>query len=215
MSIDDGEGNILTLGDTESADHGIILVIGREPNNNLPTANRIDRYGHQWSAGQLGNVAFWNLSYSLCGKITGHSCAALKLLCAKSAGCSPIAYADLSPLSLDGGWSSPQKIKARETVTEEQYRTHIDDIFSHESFMERVKLAVCAGHKRTGLDRGIPILEASLAKAGIPYCHIDGLNSTQVTVEHRLTQMGDKAEVVQSVFEDFFERCFPADRQTG
>ncbi len=67
----EGEGNILALGRTEFKGHGIDLVIGREPNNNLPTANRIDHYGHQWGTGQLGNVAFWNISYSLCSKITG------------------------------------------------------------------------------------------------------------------------------------------------
>lgn len=31
----EGEGNILALGRTEFKGHGIDLVIGREPNNNL------------------------------------------------------------------------------------------------------------------------------------------------------------------------------------
>lgn len=217
MSNDEhkGEGNILTLGETVSADHGIILIIGREPNNNLPTAIRIDQYGHQWGAGRLGKVAFWNISYSLCGKITGHSCAALKLLCAKSAGCSPIAYADLSPLSLDGYWTSPQKIKARKTVTEALYRTHIDGIFSHDAFMKRVKLVICAGHKDCGLDTGIPVLESRLDKAGIPYCHIDSFNSTQVSVEQRLKQMSKKSKIVESVFDEFFNRYLSESAQTG
>lgn len=216
MSKDEleGEGNILTLGASESAGHGIILIIGREPNNNLPTVNRIDQYGQQWGSGRLGKVPFWNISYSLCGKITGHHCAALKLLCV-SAGCSPIAYADLSPLSLDGGWGRHQKIKTRQSVTEEQYRTHFNDIFSHESFIKRVRLAICAGHKGVGLDKGIPLMESFLDKAEIPYCHIDGLNSTRVTVEHRLEQLGGKADIVQSVFDEFFSEYLPNIQDVG
>lgn len=213
--MSNGEGNILVLEETKSTDHGIILFIGREPNNTLGTDSRIDGYGHQWRDGRLGDVQFWNNSYSLCGKITGYHCGALKLLCAKGAGCSPIAYADLSPLSLDKATSSYRKIKLRSAVAEDDYRAHIADIFSHEQFIKRVKLAVCAGHKGAGLDKGIPLLERHLEQASIPYCHIDSLNSTQVTIDHRVQQMGDKAGIVSDVFDDFFQRYLPADRQVG
>ena len=69
-----------------------------------------------------------------------------------------------------------------------------------------MKLAVCAGHKGAGLDKGIPLLERHLEQASIPYCHIDSLNSTQVTIDHRVQQMGDKAGIVSDVFDDFFQR---------
>lgn len=78
-----------------------------------------------------------------------------------------------------------------------------------------MKLAVCAGHKGAGLDKGIPLLERHLEQASIPYCHIDSLNSTQVTIDHRVQQMGDKAGIVSDVFDDFFQRYLPADRQVG
>ena len=64
-------------------------------------------------------------------------------------------------------------------------------------------------------DKGIPLLERHLEQASIPYCHIDSLNSTQVTIDHRVQQMGDKAGIVSDVFDDFFQRYLPADRQVG
>ena len=127
--MSNGEGNILVLEETKSTDHGIILFIGREPNNTLDTDSRIGGYGHQWGDGRLGDVQFWNNSYSLCGKITDYHCGALKLLCANGAGCSPIAYADLSPLSLDKATSSYRKIKLRSAVAEDDYL--ILPTFSH------------------------------------------------------------------------------------
>lgn len=200
-----GEGNILVLKETESNSHGIILVVGREPNNNLEKAKRIDHYGKDWKLNGNGtSCQYWNMAYTLCGRITGHSRKQLKGACSTYKS-SPIAFADLSPLSLDGSYSPAEKIKLRKGISAKDYENHLRSVFSHKKFMKRVNLVVCAGHKGVGLTNGYPILEQHCKEADIPYCHIPSLNSTRHSIEQRLLQMGGKKKIVADTFESFFQ----------
>ena len=198
------EANLLVFGDTEEKNHGLILFVGKEPNNSLDRTVEVGSYGADWSdSGDGTSCNFWNRMYSHAGATVGMSAKSLRCICA-GLGSSPLVVTDLSPMSLDGRFSIAGKKKIRKQISITDFEQHVEDVFSHASLLRRVKLVWMAGHKGSGLDSGIPIFEAACRQVEIPFVHTAALDSTRHSNAQRLAQLGSAEPIVREVILEFF-----------
>ena len=199
------EANVLVFGDTRDRGHDLILFVGKEPNNALERTVTIGRYGDDWTGGGTGTSCnFWNRMYSHAGAMVGIHGNTLRRFCAR-VGASPLAVTDLSPLALDGSYTTAQKKAIRKRISGADFEAHVRGVFSHTALMQRVRLAWMVGHHGSGLDCGIPIFEAACREADVPFVHTAALDSTRHTNTHRLAELGGVAPVVRETVTDFLD----------
>jgi len=199
------ESNFLVFGETEKETHPLIVIVGREPNNNMDRSISIGTYADQALEGEgkwPSRVQFWNNSYGLIGRYAGLSAASMKHegVSRKS---SPIAFTDASPISLDGSVTPYQKRKIREEISQEVLDSHIDDVFSHTEMWQRTRLVIIAGVKGCGLDKAVEPLESACERFNIPSCHVHSLSSMRHTQDSRVEQLSEHASVIESVLEEY------------
>jgi len=202
---DRGEGDLLVFGEAATREHPVLLFVGREPNNALGKCHAVHRYGDSWTAAGSGfSCSFWNTAHGLCAGTIGRSARSLKAACV-AAGTGPIAFADLSPVALDGSYTSAKKRRLREDVERDVIGAHVDRLFSHSMIRKRVSLVVASGLHGCGLDHGVPCLDAICHELGLPIRHIHSLSSTQAAHTHaaRQAQLGEDVDQVRAVVTGF------------
>lgn len=121
---------------TSQGDFPIILVVGREPNDNRPMGHSVGQY-------EFPNkpVPFWDLPYSLMAGLIGKRGRELKKLCYER-NSSPIAFSDISKRPITSTKSDKQEI--RQSLTTDDYVVHLKEVASKPVF-HRVRLVVFSG----------------------------------------------------------------------
>lgn len=124
--------------DTIQQTFPLILVIGREPNTELPIAGDHGLYDFDC----YPRCGFWNISYSTIGATVNLSAAALKARCRSQRG-SPILYADALPIGLKH--AIRDKHELRQLIKPHAIQDHIKSIFAFASLLDRVQVVIPSG----------------------------------------------------------------------
>ena len=194
---DSREADLLVFGDTANRDDKLILFVGREPNNDLGRRHAIGTHPFSWQhEGRARTCPFWNNAYGLAARTIDHGPGWLKAACLRG-DASPIAFTDLSPISLDGSVSPREKRRRREAITVIDYEQHLGQVFSHALIRSRVELVIATGIVGSGLDKGIPTLERVCKELELPLRHVHSLSSTHRTHVQRLAQLGGACAIVR------------------
>ena len=166
---------ISTYKDSEASTLPLILVVGREPNNEGEFVQSVGSYDFD----NATRCAFWNETYAVVGKLCGMDGQSLKQIC-RDTGLSPIAFTDISPVLIDD--SDPNKSARREAIIEKEIEAHVQQIVSLNDKIGRTMVAILSGHQSGSLSRqvqnifgfGSTKLASSLSQRNIPvsYTHL-------------------------------------------
>ena len=156
----------LNFGETSQMNFPIILIIGREPNNDSISDATVGQYDFKTHP----KCAFWNTAFKLVGSYNDITTAELKKLFIKN-NSSPIVFTDASPKGIPNIVSAKNKI--RSTLAEAEIKEHIKSIFNNEKLINRVKFVLFSGLENNkynmfktlfneqAIERQIPITEIS------------------------------------------------------
>lgn len=123
---------------TNLASYPLILVVGREANGEYKIVNEVGEYDFDKGP----RCGFWNASYSLVASSVKMNTSVLKKRCRRAMG-SPIIYADLLPIGIPS--TALDKAGRRNSIGEEERVKHIEGIFEHREFIDRVQLVLLSG----------------------------------------------------------------------
>ena len=132
-----GHPIIVVYGETSKKRFPLILVIGREPNNDVNIINKVGLYDFEKSP----YCGFWNTSYKIIGEINHFSIREYKHKC-KAKKSSIICISNCMPKPILNEVKDKDRI--RKKISQEEIREHIDSIFSKD-LIKRVKLIILAG----------------------------------------------------------------------
>lgn len=196
---------IVTYKETENQDLPLILVIGREPNEDAPFSNTTGTYDFD----DAPKCAFWNQSYGVVGKITGSHGIAIKAL-SRKVGASPIAFTDASPIPI--GNHNPNKHQIKESITESAIDIHVENILAMSHILNRVRLVILTGHDTRSLPADAKrVFEYSSSKLvegldGMGTRHISVpfmYGTNQPAILERFRHDETSAEIVKQVVNEF------------
>ncbi len=122
--------------DTKEGSFPLILIIGREPNDEMKMSDEVGEYNFDKKP-----VPFWNLPYDLLGSIINKTRKEFQDICREKQS-SPIAFADISSCPIRSASNDKQTI--RKAFTTKDYIDHLRIIASKNVF-KRVKLVVFSG----------------------------------------------------------------------
>ena len=193
--MSDTHPTIQFFGKTDSGPFPLILAIGREPNTKLPIVDTIGPYDFR----EVPYCGFWNISYSMLGRLGGLSTREFKSLCVKRHA-SPLVYADALPHALANEAAGKQAI--RRAIPSEAARAHVGRVFSHRQLLDRVKVVILSGvdsetfHPATQAFRRHSAAE-SIRVIDLPFFY--GTNTPEI--ERRLTN--DDRAALKAVLDAF------------
>lgn len=133
---------IVVYDNTQKANFPLILVVGREPNNNVPIDDSVGNYDFE----EPSRCNFWNTAYKVVADTNGISVRELKYSCKKNKS-SILAFTDLSPRPIK--IREKNKDKQRSQISKEEYEQHILKIFSKIEIINRIRLIVLSGVDKT------------------------------------------------------------------
>ena len=136
----DGHPCILTYGKTADTDIPLVLVVGREPNEDIPATPDCGEYKFR-AAPYCG---LWNVAFGLLGSqgIPVRSTAGMKDQ-AEVANACPLIFADALPLTLRH--SAKNKAALRAAISDEAIEAHVNAVFSHRHLISRVRVVILSG----------------------------------------------------------------------
>ena len=131
---------ICTYKTTNNCNFPLVMIIGRESNNNIGYGHSVGHYDFcQFSSG-----GFWNSSYSFIAKSAEINNMEFKKLCTKNKS-SPIIFTNVSSVPIPNEIQS--KAIIRKKISREIAEKHIDIIFS-KKIIKRVKFAIVSGAQK-------------------------------------------------------------------
>jgi hypothetical protein len=134
--------NLLTYRKTKDGDFPLVLVIGREPNSDLPVSEECGDYDFSKSP----MCGLWNMAYRLLALSSGDpglGIRELKTLCIQK-NASPIIIADALPITLKD--KAAGKRAKRKAIEPSAIERHVKAVFAHDEVMKRVRIAFLSGH---------------------------------------------------------------------
>ena len=198
------EPDLNVFGCTEHQSFPLITIFGREPNNDMETIHAIGRYadgarnGKRWPP-----VSFWDKSYGLLGRYVGLAASELKMKSIERDS-SPIVISDFSPLSLDGRYTSQQKIKIRKTIPVREINEHVNRVLTHDSIFSRTNLVILSGLERCGFhEDAVRHIEDELDNLKTPWCHVTSLSSRTTSHAKRQEELVDFKPIISEVMNEF------------
>lgn len=128
---------ILAHSQTYDRKFPLILVVGREPNNSSVSNGEIGLYDFV----KHSRCAFWNVAFSIFGKINGLQCKETKneFLRRKA---SPILFTDAIPQGIENTVSKKHDLRNAHLKSTTE---HVDAIFKHNDVINRVSLVLLTG----------------------------------------------------------------------
>lgn len=160
-----GHACLVSYARTVDASFPLILVVGREPNEDLPPSEETGSYDFRTSM----NCAFWNVAYSLLGSLADPPRSTRQIKAeAEAAAASPILFADALPLTLRH--AARNKAAARLAIEDAAIERHVAAVFSHRALIDRVRVIILSGlgpsfersvaaYRRLAGERGIALAE--------------------------------------------------------
>jgi hypothetical protein len=127
---------IMTFGKTQERSFALILCIGREPYTDL----RIENYVGSEPVARIAEVDFWYVPHAAAACVNGQRPREFLRSCGEL-DASPIVIADV----LHRGITGRGQRKIRRAEPPHLIRQNIENIFAHETILDRVKLVVLAG----------------------------------------------------------------------
>ena len=137
---------ITTYNETQKSNLPLILIVGREPNNEGRFVTATGTYDFD----NARRCAFWNESYAVVGKLAGMNGQNLKSIC-RTTNTSPIAFSDISPVLIRN--NDPEMRKKRKNITLDQIDTHIKNILSLTDALDRTAVVILTGHRSGSLSK--------------------------------------------------------------
>lgn len=154
----------------------LILVIGREPNTDLPITTDHGHYDFR----AYPNCGFWNIAYSTVARTVQLTTGQFKQRCQDDNG-APIIFADALPIGLKQAVGNKQVYRA--ALSPEAITQHIARLFAYQPLISRVRLVMTAGLYRPTFDVAITQIEAQCQERAIAYRHLPfffGTNSPKI-----------------------------------
>lgn len=154
-----------TYGDTDRHGYPLVLIFGREGNNEGPMRDVMGWYDFALSPRSL----FWNTSYGVVARMMGvGSAAALKELCQSRRG-SPVVFSNVSPLPLKD--LATGKGDLRRGV-EEQVQGNIDTVFNlmdrHRLVARTALVILSVGPNFELRETGLTAIQSQCSRRSIP-----------------------------------------------
>ena len=178
--------SIAVYGQTEKRDFPLILIIGREPNNDIPLRYEVNKYDFDYSPEER-KCAFWNMSFKLIGEQNNLNVREIKQKFIDN-NSSFIIFSDSSPQTQKNNKNN--KIKIRRNIPEEKIKEHIKKILS-EDIIKRVELVLLSGiDEKRGLERNLKCLKEYCTKLGIHYEEIPFLYGSN----YKKMKLSDKSK---------------------
>lgn len=131
---------IVVYDNTQKTNFPLILVVGREPNNNVPFDDSVGNYDFEGKPRCKCN--FWNTAYKVVADTNGINVRELKDYC-KINKSSILAFTDLSPRPIK--MREKNKDKQRSQILDKEYEQHILKIFSKSEIISRIRLIILSG----------------------------------------------------------------------
>lgn len=141
----------------------LILVFGREPNTDFEISGVHDLYDFDAAP----NCAFWNISYATIAATVKLSARELKDRC-RSAGASPLVYADALPIGI---LNSVANKRARRAVDPTRVDEHMARVFGFTPLISRVDLVVMSGIAAKEFEHSRMEIERHCGGLRIPFTH--------------------------------------------
>jgi hypothetical protein len=164
---------IALYGRTHQHKFPLVLVVGREPNNDHDRTEGTGTYDFYGKNGQK-RCAFWNTAYGTMARLApGLTTGRLKQICER-ADASPIAFADALPAGLCNGEAN--KKQRRRAISDQEISTHIREVFSQEVFSQsklpRVSMILLSGLEIDEFSRSVALIEKEAKARGIDCRHV-------------------------------------------
>lgn len=165
---------LLSYGNTHKSELPLILVVGREPNGAGAVDSRWDRYDFR-TAPKCG---LWNVAYGIMGTASTPSIdtKTFKSL-VESKGVSPLIIADAMPQSIDDRVRNKDVLRAAQS--DAAIGEHVTNVFSHETFMSRVRCVLLSG-LGASFRLSVRRYEEQLIDHGISFQHLPFFTPTNV-----------------------------------
>ena len=128
---------ILTYGNTLRYHFPLILIIGREPNTDTVSDGSVWFYDFE----EYPKCAFWNIAFSVVGRVVGLSRREVKERF-KNSNSSPVLFSDAFGQGIKNQITDKESIRTGQLDTVDD---QINAIFSHAQLIERVKLVILSG----------------------------------------------------------------------
>lgn len=129
---------LLSFGQTYEKDFPVILVVGREPNNETISDKSFGFYDFT----KFPNCAFWNLAFKLVGSYNSLTTTQIKQKFIAH-NCSPIIFTDASSKGILNKVAAKNEV--RNSLKKEDFNAQVDAIFADEKLTKRVKLIILSG----------------------------------------------------------------------
>jgi hypothetical protein len=186
---------ILAFGSTYEKDFPLILIVGREPNNETVSDKSFGYYDFR----MFPRCAFWNLSFKLFGSFNGLTTTEIKQEFV-SRNTSPIIFTDASSKGVLNKVTSKHKV--RNSLTEEDFNNQVDSIFANEKLAIRIKLIILSGLSSNIYQDFKVRLNHEALKRQIPTKEILFLFGTNYPkIEKELSD--NEIDLMKSVFENY------------
>ena len=158
---------LLSYGGTDASDLPLVLIVGREPNGTGPVSLSWGHYDFQKRLDGTSRAGspFWDCAYGLLGTASSPSIDTKSFkVVAAARGVSPILFADALPQGIDN--AVRDKTSLRLAIPAATIADHVAGVFSHASFIDRVKLVLLSGFDDS-LARSGALYEAESQRRGI------------------------------------------------
>jgi len=189
------EGNsVIAVGETESANFPLILVVGRESNGAALIVPGIGIYDETVSSGS----AFWNRAYTFLQRISQWSGHLRRDCIAKNS--SPVIFSNAYPRPILN--SQANKYKTRASVDGDEIRYHVDSIFSLD-ISSRIQAVVLSTGEGEFFDWPRSLIEQACNERKIPFMELPYFASQgmpNAKLDSALSEM-ELAEIVRIVNE--------------
>jgi hypothetical protein len=133
-----GHPLIQTYATTLGQSFPLILVIGREPNTDLPITTNHGLYDFD----RYPRCGFWNVAYSVVGRSYGLNATQVKQHF-RERRASPVVFADALPIGIRQAVQN--KWKDRGLLSPTAIQTHVQTVFAFEPVVSRTQIVIMSG----------------------------------------------------------------------
>jgi hypothetical protein len=187
-----GHPILCLFGHSADAAFPLVLVIGREPNGPYPVTNYVGNYDFR----DAPRCAFWNTAYGVAARLLGTHTSALKQRAVLQNG-SPIVFADALPHSIPTRVGAKHLQRAALPATD--VVRHVDNLFSHEAVIGRVRLVIASGLQAGVFTAALRAIERNCAELGLPLAETAFFYGTNVPkIMDQLSEA--QKQLIRSVF---------------
>lgn len=198
-----GHPCLLSFRRTPIADFPLVLVVGREPNEDIPATAACGSYDFRGAS----RCAFWNIAYGLLGssgtppRSTGQAKDQ-----ADHANASPLAFSDALPLTLRH--SAKDKAAKRLAISDVAIEAHVQAVFSHRHLIDRVRVVILSGLAGPSFKRSVEHYEQMCADRDIALFHLPFFYPTNMPKirEQMTNELRDYLAEVLAAFDAFSAR---------